>query len=95
MGCSWGRQGEAVMLCLRCGECCRTMSPITNPYPCHHLVEGEHGICACAIYERRPAQCASHDFPSSVCPIGCDVLNLHDANHLAAREYLMGQKEAR
>jgi len=78
------------MLCLRCGDCCRGMSPMTYPIPCPHLVKGEHDIYACDIYHGdRPQQCIDHDFPSAVCPIGRDVLGIHDQSQLAAREALI------
>jgi hypothetical protein len=82
------------MLCLRCGECCRTMSPLMEDpehEPCWFLrMAGD--VATCEIYHetRRPKQCVAHDFPASVCPIGRDVLNIHDADSLAAREYALG-----
>jgi hypothetical protein len=78
------------MLCLRCGECCRTMSPLDDG-PCRYLsVVGD--VATCTIYRGvRPKQCVNHDFPSwSVCPVGRDVLGIHDADSLAAREYVLG-----
>jgi len=64
--------------------------------PCPHLKRLEHGIYACSIYSGRPEQCRRHDFSfAHTCPIGCDVLDLHDANHLAAREHLIGESEQR
>ena len=79
------------MLCLRCGDCCRGMSPRTYPLPCPHLVEGEHKLFSCDIYHgARPQQCIDHKFNGyPVCPIGCDVLDIHDVNQLAAREALI------
>jgi hypothetical protein len=67
------------------------MSPLTYPDPCPHLVEGEHGIYVCAIYHSsRPKQCVDHNFVGyNVCPIGREVLNIHDVNQVAAREMLI------
>jgi len=82
------------MLCLRCGHCCRTMSPIVGDLcACPHL-EGEEGeVCSCAVYDRRPEQCAAHEYAAwSVCPIGRDVLGVHDASHLAAREHRIAER---
>jgi hypothetical protein len=60
-----------MMHCLHCGDCCRRMSPISNP--CPHIVEVD-GLVFCGIYDGRPQQCRDHDFPASKCPIGWDVL---------------------
>ncbi len=67
------------MNCLHCGDCCRRMSPISQPRPCPHIVEIGDFIF-CGIYESRPQQCRDHDFPSSKCPIGCDVLKIASAD---------------
>lgn len=63
------------MYCLRCGHCCKTMSPFTHPEPCPYLTfDGD--IANCSIYERRPKECRDHEYPSKFCPIGMDILKL-------------------
>lgn len=63
------------MYCLRCGHCCKTMSPLTHPLPCPHLrMDGNKALCL--IYEHRPTECQRHDYPSRYCPIGMDILKL-------------------
>jgi hypothetical protein len=63
------------MDCLHCGDCCLRMSPLDAPEPCRFLVvDGTYYFCA--QYDKRPAECASHDFPSRFCPIGLEKLNL-------------------
>ena len=63
------------MYCLRCGHCCKTMSPLSHPEPCPKLsVNGN--VAVCLIYENRPAQCRNHEYPSRYCPIGIDILKL-------------------
>lgn len=82
------------MLCLACGDCCARFSPLTEDetIECPHL-RRKGDVAYCAIYpchpaarDIRPKQCRDHDYPSSVCPVGRDVLGIHDANALAARE---------
>lgn len=86
-----------MMACLHCGDCCRRMSPLVvdpETTPCPHIVEVQRGLAVftvCGIYERRPQQCRDHDYPSSVCPIGRQVLGISDQSYLAAREYLAQQ----
>lgn len=63
------------MYCLRCGHCCKTMSPLTHPEPCPKLSMNGN-VAICSIYEYRPTQCRNHDYPSRYCPIGADVLKL-------------------
>lgn len=48
------------MECLRCGECCRTMCPISER-ACKYLEEVRPTLYRCGIYYRRfrPSQCAS------------------------------------
>ena len=73
------------MECLACGDCCRRMSPVSGEdVPCPFLTT-DGTICSCAAYERRPAQCANHDFPSRFCPVGVSVLGLDDATRVAQR----------
>ena len=66
------------MICVRCGECCRTMSPLAegNEDPCPHL-NYKDGVAFCAIYTERPDRCYRHDYPAVVCPIGKDYWKLH------------------
>ena len=93
--CPWAENTRAkgsAMICLRCGECCRTMSPLEEETddekisPCSHLTI-EDGVARCAIYTCRPQQCTDHDYPASVCPIGLDLLrlSLDDIDAIRAR----------
>ena len=63
------------MNCLHCGDCCKRMSPISQPEPCPHIVEID-GFVFCGQYDHRPEQCRNHTFQASKCPIGCDVLKM-------------------
>jgi len=80
--------------CIHCGECCRTMSPLScdpEHEPCPRL-QMIGAVAFCTDYRRRPAQCREHDFAFvPVCPIGKDVLKLDDVNHLAAWEHRVGE----
>lgn len=82
------------MVCLRSGHCCRSIPPPSVPVDaqgaCVHLRE-EGGVASCAIYEDRPAECAAHDFPASVCPIGADVLGIRDGVDLERRLVRIGE----
>jgi Fe-S-cluster containining protein len=33
----------------------------------------------CSIYDHRPKQCKDHDFPTTFCPMGIDVLKVDRA----------------
>ena len=70
------------MICLRCGECCRTISPLveSSREPCPHL-RYKDKIAFCDIYEKRPSRCYKHDYPASVCPVGRGYweLNINEA----------------
>jgi hypothetical protein len=58
------------MICLRCGWCCKHMSPISNPNPCPYL-SYEGPVAVCSIYDCRPERCAKEDMGGAeVCPIG-------------------------
>jgi hypothetical protein len=76
------------MECLACGDCCKRMSPLTNSEktPCPRLVMNED-IAHCARYADRPKECASHDFPARICPIGMSVLKLTTSEAVQARAY--------
>ena len=63
------------MYCLYCGDCCKRMSPISQPEPCPYLIEKD-SFCFCSVYDHRPKECANHDFPARFCPVGVDVLKL-------------------
>lgn len=64
------------MYCLYCGDCCRRMSPISNPDPCPFIIE-DGTFTFCSVYESRPKRCADYEYPNfRFCPIGMDVLNL-------------------
>ena len=89
------------MMCLRCGECCRKYSPLSvdpENEPCKHLVmvsyresvEELAQVAVCGVYDHRPVQCQDHRHAESkICPIGLSVLNIVDANRLAAREHII------
>ena len=80
------------MICLRCGHCCETLSPIGSPCPrlsYQEMVAGR--VAVCALYpsqatlligpyrDDRPKQCRDHQYPHRMCPIGLiglDVLHL-------------------
>lgn len=62
------------MICVSCGHCCKTMSPINGGY-CPLLVK-EEDIYYCSDYENRPKECRDHDYNSRVCPVGVNTLNL-------------------
>ena len=70
------------MICLRCGECCRTISPYaeSSREPCPHLSYKDK-IAFCDIYEKRSSRCHKHDYPASVCPVGRGYweLNINEA----------------
>lgn len=75
------------MICVSCGFCCRTMSPINGGY-CPLLIEKESDtgkIYICSDYENRPKECKNHTFPASICPIGSDALGIKDPQKLKAR----------
>ena len=59
---------KLIMLCLRCGWCCKKMSPISDGI-CPHL-SYQKNIAICEIYENRPYECYKFSFPSDICPIG-------------------------
>ena len=63
------------MYCLYCGDCCKRMSPISQPKPCPYLVE-QDGFFFCSVYDHRPKECVNHEYQSRFCPIGLDVLKL-------------------
>lgn len=66
------------MVCVSCGHCCKTMSPINYGY-CPLLVEtpSESGtIYHCSDYANRPKECKDHDYNAAVCPVGIATLNL-------------------
>ncbi len=76
------------MYCLHCGDCCRRMSPLSAPDPCPHIVEREKDgqiYVLCGVYDRRPEQCRNHDYPSRVCPVGADFLNISMSDALRKR----------
>ena len=76
------------MDCLHCGWCCRKLSPLSAPHPCPHIIEKEEDgqvFVFCGIYRKRPDQCVAHDFPTRVCPIGANSLDLPTPEHLRKR----------
>jgi len=66
------------MLCLSCGFCCKTISPINGSY-CPLLVNSKFNseeIFYCSDYKNRPIECKNHSFCTSVCAIGLSELKL-------------------
>jgi hypothetical protein len=83
------------MYCAQCGDCCKRMSPFSEyGEPCKHL-HMSGNVAICKIYSMRPDECKNHTFPcgtlrSGYCPIGCDVLGLHNATKIEQREMHAG-----
>lgn len=75
------------MLCVSCGFCCKTMSPINDGYCPLLLVKGSEtgDIYYCSDYKNRPEQCKNHSMPAKVCPIGKETLKLINDNLLNKR----------
>ena len=63
------------MYCLYCGDCCKRMSPISNPEPCPHMF-ADGTFCFCSRYSNRPKECREHEYQSRFCPIGLSILRL-------------------
>jgi len=70
-----------MVICLRCGWCCKTISPLVHgnedrvdPQPCPHLrFDSEKRIYLCSIYAKRPKQCRDEHMgvgEDEYCPIG-------------------------
>ena len=74
------------MYCLYCGDCCKRMSPLSNPNPCPHIVTVDN-FYFCGIYPNRSKECIAHEYPARFCPIGIDVMkiNRHDTEALRNR----------
>jgi hypothetical protein len=70
--------------CLHCGDCCKRMSPISNPLPCPLLVEVK-GFYLCGDYAHRPPECRNHKYDTRFCPVGMDVLGLTDPDAVRQR----------
>jgi Fe-S-cluster containining protein len=61
------------------------MSPISAPEPCPHIVQNGSFVF-CGIYNKRPDQCKTHDFPCHrTCPIGLDVLGIKTSEQYRVR----------
>jgi hypothetical protein len=50
------------MICLRCGYCCREIWPGNRndegpSKPCPNLLQSQHNIAVCKIYDTRPQRC--------------------------------------
>lgn len=72
------------MVCLHCGDCCLRLSPFSSPDPCPNLdVREDFYFCGC--YDKRPEECASHRFPSKICPIGLEKLGLKSVTEINSR----------
>lgn len=72
------------MYCLHCGECCRTMCPVSEEQ-CKFLIETE-GFYLCSIYNDRPQRCREHEYHGyRVCPIGADKLGISTAEQFRLR----------
>ena len=65
------------MYCLYCGDCCKRMSPISNP--CPYIIQIDTYIF-CSIYQKRPKECSNHEFDTRFCLIGLDVLKFDSNN---------------
>ena len=74
------------MICLACGNCCKTMSPLTDSEttPCP-LFTMHDSVSHCERYQDRPIECANHDFPMVYCPIGQDVLHIDNEDAIRHR----------
>lgn len=44
---------------------------------CPHLVQ-DGDFYFCGVYTDRPEACKNHEYPHHICPIGADVLGIHD-----------------
>jgi hypothetical protein len=71
------------MICLSCGFCCKTMSPINGGY-CP-LLKNEGDVYYCSDYENRPIECANHTIPTNVCTIGKLELNIKTEEQVKER----------
>lgn len=72
------------MICLNCGNCCLKMPPPHLGTPCQHLVEDD-GFHFCNNYINRPEECANHDYPYNVCPIGKEKLKIETREDIKRR----------
>lgn len=79
--------------CNRCGACCRLAAKVTEiahldrgDGACRHLVEGDDGAHACAIYDTRPKACRVDESVPAAMALSewqrrnaeaCKVLRLH------------------
>ncbi len=86
------------MICLRCGDCCHNFFPVaawdnrTEVSPCQHLVMTGN-IARCAIQNNKPDICKQHTYPSEVCPIGLDILDLpKDQIHTRIKSFGLNNK---
>ena len=78
---------EKSMLCVSCGFCCKTMSPINHGY-CPLLIKEDSPsgtVYYCSDYENRPQECRNHVFDRPICPIGQTTLNLITEEEILAR----------
>lgn len=73
------------MHCLHCGDCCRRMSPLSQPDPCPRLAKvGTFYLCG--RYAERPEECRDHEYSfARFCPVGMEVLGLRDSEDLRRR----------
>ena len=65
-------------MCLSCGFCCKTMSPINGGY-CPKLLKkntDSGDMYFCSDYENRPIECINHSMPANICPVGISILEL-------------------
>ena len=67
------------MYCLYCGDCCKRMSPISQPEPCPNIISvGSFVFCGC--YPSRPKECGTHKYLARFCPVGLDILKIDSNN---------------
>lgn len=71
------------MICLSCGFCCKTMSPINYGY-CP-LLKKDGDVYFCSDYPNRPNECVNHSVPCTVCTIGKNELDINTENEIKER----------
>ncbi len=78
-----------MVICLRCGWCCRNISPLVCgnedrdvPEPCP-MLESIGTVAHCKIYENRPKQCRDEHMgvgEDEYCPIGLIAMSNGDVD---------------
>lgn len=72
------------MYCFYCGDCCKRLSPISNPEPCPYLIN-DGSFVFCSRYTRRPKECSNYEYQTRFCPIGIQVLGLNSTDKTRER----------